>query len=395
MKDIFEGNAKELIYGYLETTNITYTFLNINNIQAKRYYPGNRHPNNIYMVLDCFALRKVGDSANLGTVTHILPDVNYFPSIPKDEPLFDTLNYFEYKGIRFCRYITPFAEEECFDVVVARSTQIEELVRTVLADSKAKTDAELNYPIIHSQFDEVKKHTIDFLLDEHFRQYCETKFIKHKRGLIFEGLPGGGKSTCLKWLKKEAEKANIKFRIFDGPQDFAENKDEYANDDKKIFVFEDFDAFIQERKVGEDAQNPNTLLSMILNTIDGINETNNTITVFTTNLIRSFDSAMIRPGRIDKVFSFELPSNKDIKDFYNAYLKDAELVETTYSATLELKDGINISYAILKGICDDIHIQSYYSDGSLSEFQIMDIVKEKLQSSAKGKTPKKLEDYLL
>jgi len=368
MKNIFTGNAEFLIKGYLETEYITFTFLNITNISPSRK---GINTSDKYKEDGC----------------RVIPDINYFNSIPKEEDqLYDTITYYEYKGYKFVRYITPFYEKECYDIICIPTSYAEKLIRLINEDSKKKTEAVIDYPIIHSHFEEVKKHTIDFLTDEHFRDFCKTKFIKYKRGLIFEGKPGGGKSTCLKWLGKEAEKAEIKFRIFSSVDDFMDSTSEYMNDDKKIFIFEDFDAFIQERKLDSEHQQPNTILSTILNTIDGIKESNNTITIFTTNMVQSFDSAMIRPGRIDKVFSFDLPNDKDITDFIEVYLKDHrdKYYVTTY--LIDKKKSYDITFAILKGICDDIHIFSYFSDEELTKKDIDNIIKEKLKGASKGKT---------
>mgnify|MGYP000557270297 CR=1 FL=1 len=49
--------------------------------------------------------------------------------------------------------------------------------------------------------------------------------------------------------------------------------------------------------------------------LDILDEINNVVSIFTTNRIRIFDSAFIRPGRIDKVYTYNLPDKKHGKNF--------------------------------------------------------------------------------
>jgi len=171
-----------------------------------------------------------------------------------------------------------------------------------------------------------------------------------------------------------------------------EERGEYYRKDKKhIFVFEDFDALLRER---EDTNNsPNTILGTVLNTLDGIDEVSDVVSIFTTNQVQLFDSAFIRPGRIDKVMSFSDPTKEQMHTFLGAYIPEYTEFFKDMEAELYEKVG-KVSYAILKGICDDINIHQF-NKGSLNKIEVIKIVQEKITGANKGTETKDTKSYIL
>ena len=113
---------------------------------------------------------------------------------------------------------------------------------------------------------------------------------------------------------------------------------------KKIIVFEEFDTYLQERDVGtigNDRMESNQVLGSLLQTLDGIEEVSNVVFIFTTNFPQSFDSAIMRPGRIDKVVNFPLPSEESQRKFLGKYLEEySEVVRSFVVDHLKNKVGM-------------------------------------------------------
>ena len=248
-----------------------------------------------------------------------------------------------------------------------------------------------DFPIVGLDFDDIKKNTVDFLLNDSFREYCKEHYIKLKRGIVLEGRPGTGKTLTIQWIKNIAINNNIEFHSFKNVDDFIKNQDDYYDDNKKIFVFEDFDTLLRERK--DTDYSPNVVLGMILNTLEGVNEINNVVSIFTTNEVEVFDSAFIRPGRIDKVYSYKLPDRKVYTEFFEAYIP-AEKEFHEHMEEVLAYSNTDVSFAILKGIVDDVNIFKF-SGEELTKEKIDVIIKEKLTNANKKKTVKDNKDYIL
>lgn len=281
---------------------------------------------------------------------------------------------------KFVKIVTPFTHARSYDFVIVKTEEAEEVLK-LLDESKRVKNFKLNdIPIIGIDFSELKKHTVDFLLNEEFRSFCNKHFIPLKRAIILEGKPGCGKTLSLKYLKSIAIKNDINFRIFDGVEDFQKNKDEFYEEGKHIFVFEDFDAALLDRK--ETNETPNQILSKVLNVLDGVNEINDVVSIFTTNHIQKFDDAFLRPGRIEKVITYSLPDEANKRKFIEAYLPDDAQFHEHIVTFLEGASA-NVSYAMLKGICDDINI--YRFNGVTINKELVDrVLNEKLKGSNKG-----------
>lgn len=157
--------------------------------------------------------------------------------------------------------------------------------------------------------------------------------IPNKLGLFLIGEPGCGKSSLIYAIAAETKKHIISINL----QDFT-NKSfliTMASIDNKIVVFDDIDAhaFTHKRNlIGVEKKNNNVdilehilsskksddksdilfgdfrkemTLDVLLEVLDGYNYLNNCIVVITSNNPEKLDSAITRPGRIDRVITFK------------------------------------------------------------------------------------------
>lgn len=266
----------------------------------------------------------------------------------------------------FIKIITPFTRKRSYDFIISKNNEMEGILKELHIRSEKANFKSSDIPIIGIDFKELKSNTIDFLLNEEFRIFCRSKKIQLKRGLVLESLPGLGKTLSLRWLKEQALKNKISFTSFKSPKDFFNHREDYFDSNKKIFVFEDFDALLRERD--ETDNSPNTVLSSILNVLEGIDIIQDVVSIFTTNKVDLFDTAFLRPGRIDKIITYKAPNEKNMKDFFNAYIPEQSMF---FDKMIEFLSEVNcdISYAYLKGICDDINIYSFNAS-NISEYEM-------------------------
>ena len=304
---------------------------------------------------------------------------------------------------KFIKIITPFTRERTYDFIIAKYEELEWILKELHIRQEKANFTSINLPIIGLNFfDNLRKETIEFLLNEDFRKFCVDHRIPLKRGIMLEGFPGTGKTLSLKWLKEQALKNKIEFHVFKSPKEFADERERYYSAEKKIFVFEDFDAVLLERKKTGDT--PNSILANLLNTLEGIDEIKDVVSIFTTNHIHTFDSALLRPGRIDRILTYNLPTEEQRIEFLNAYLQEfVEEDKNFIFASLRDKQT-NISFAILKGICDDVNIYNFNKKFVVPEGQertnfvfklYKEIIETKLAGANKGEKTEDTKKYVL
>jgi len=300
----------------------------------------------------------------------------------------------------FLKIITPFTRERTYDFLVAKANELEGILRELNIRQEKANFTSVHIPIIGNYHKILMKESIEFLLNDKFREFCIEHRIPLKRGIILEGMPGTGKTLSLRWLKEQALKNKIEFVSFKSPREFIDDKERYFQAGKKIFVFEDFDAMLLDRKKTENT--PNNVLSLLLNTLEGIDEIKDVVSIFTTNHIEGFDTAFVRPGRIDKVIRYTLPTEGERMEFLDVYLpeftQDQKKFMLSYLRSNEYLRGdskdkdVGLSFAMLKGICDDINIFKFNNQLDLTngnfEGTLKKIMDEKLSGASKLDKPR-------
>jgi chaperone BCS1 len=138
--------------------------------------------------------------------------------------------------------------------------------------------------------------------------------ITHKRGYLFEGLPGSGKSsmanaiaTYLGWNLYAFNKTDIKPGTLSSA--FSEIKS------RSVVLLEDIDTYKINRKSDKESADTGDWL----NWLDGINTPNDTIFVLTTNYVENLDSALIRPGRVDFSMHFDFATEYQIRESFKRF----------------------------------------------------------------------------
>lgn len=326
-----------------------------------------------------------------------------------DNPIFSEINRCMMKlrdgrVVKLLKVITPLLQGATYDFIVAPTEYIKEIMYTVKSVKDYKINTSIHAPLIDLPLEEIKRDVLDFLDNEEFSKFCEKYNIKKKRGIIFTGEPGVGKTLLLSWLKFQAIQRKIEFVAYKSPKEYLDSDIDYNDNTKKIIVFEEFDTYMQEREQGDENNKrieSNQIMGSLLQLLDGIEEVSNVVFIFTTNHVRTFDSAIIRPGRIDKVMKFNLPTKESQERFLDAYVPDYS--DDTKSHIIEFlsNKSVTVSYAMLKSIVDNIRITEFWkaqnndTNVKCSFKEISDIISTVISSANKGKKTKQVSEEVL
>lgn len=126
--------------------------------------------------------------------------------------------------------------------------------------------------------------------------------IPYKRIFLLEGVPGSGKTSFIFAI---ASMFNMDIGIINFNPDIDDSV--FMNaithlPDNHILLMEDIDAlFVERQSVNKSA----VTFTGILNALDGVARKNKLLCFITTNYLKNLDSALIRPGRVDKVLKFD------------------------------------------------------------------------------------------
>lgn len=179
--------------------------------------------------------------------------------------------------------------------------------------------------------DPVLKQEIDENIINFFnkRKFYDKNNIPQKRGVIFSGDPGCGKSLSINAISNELA-GKITFicvsaksapyvdsiaAIYDFARDLAPS----------IIVFEDLDLFGGDRAKGEFSPQ----IGELLNQMDGLVENKQIVTIATTNHPERLDTALKdRPSRFDRQLKFFAPTPELIIELFNKYLSGHDCDES-------------------------------------------------------------------
>lgn len=152
-------------------------------------------------------------------------------------------------------------------------------------------------------------------------EWYNKRGIPYKRGYIFYGEPGNGKTATVQAIAREFKK-DVYYMSLNSLEDDAGLLRLFSSiRGASIVVLEDVDAYFEGRKNNKEN---GISFSALLNCLDGAFSKSGIMLFMTTNHIDKLDPALIRPGRVDVKMEISNPEKEHIME----YLKNFYEVET-------------------------------------------------------------------
>ena len=250
------------------------------------------------------------------------------------------------------------------DWIVASSQEVAE--RFVL-DIARKTNAPNQSILVFSNgrwsrsrslFNEIQKSSLDDLvlpggmketIGSEFKQFLESEDqykqlgISWRRGALFTGPPGNGKTHCVKALVRELGVPVLYVQSLSHNHYTSEQLWQMVFDRARklrpcVLVLEDLDSLVDD-----------TNRSFFLNQLDGFEENHGLIVLATTNHPERIDVAIVdRPSRFDRKYQFGLPADTERQTFLESWQRklaqetgwEKDEVSTVVAAT----EGFSFAY---------------------------------------------------
>jgi len=263
------------------------------------------------------------------------------------------------------------------------------------------------------------KKRVEFFINN--KRWYEEKGVPYTLGLLLHGVPGAGKTSCIKSIAKDTNRHVLNIRLSENTTvnqlnalfycsqvqvlQNGENKFYDIPIDKRIIVLEDVDCLtdvVLSREAAEEVkalqgknieknqdsnksndfdpyerrslptggisgENQKLNLSILLNILDGVLEQPGRILIMTSNHPEKLDKALVRPGRIDVIVKFDYCKRHEVVEIIEAFTgkkvslqlinKIADAMYTPAEVTRVIFENIESIVDIIKNLSGDDKIQ--------------------------------------
>ena len=159
--------------------------------------------------------------------------------------------------------------------------------------------------------------------------------IKPPRGILLYGPPGTGKTLLAKAVANESEANFIQVK---GPSLLSMWVGKSEEGVRKIFerarqvspciiFFDEIDSLAGKRGLEQGTKVTERVLNQILSEMDGIEDLSNVIVIGATNRPDMLDSALLRPGRFDRILLVGSPSKEGREKIFQIHTKNMPLAK--------------------------------------------------------------------
>lgn len=169
--------------------------------------------------------------------------------------------------------------------------------------------------------------------------------VTFKKGILFYGVPGTGKSSIITALAKHY---GMNLYIIDPENDLDDISNIRTN---SIILFEDIDRYFKPVRNVKDSHDiidyePTFKFEKFLNVLDGVSSPNKSIIILTANNKEVIPEVMLRAGRIDEQFEFKYCTYEQIVEYTNLFYENCA-EEVSHTIAMKLKD-VNVTISKLQ-----------------------------------------------
>ena len=252
-------------------------------------------------------------------------------------------------------------------------------------------------------YDKIKEELEQVLDIIRNRKKYEKFNVRIPRGLIFEGPPGNGKTLLAKGFCGEA---NMSFIPVSGSE-FSEKyvgvgaqrvRDLFkmaTNNAPCIIFIDEMDALARKR--GNDMVNSNSekdqTLNQLLIAMDGFSNEEDIFVIGSTNRLDLLDSALLRPGRMDKKVYIGSPDSATRKEILNIHLKGKPLDKLVHvDSIVEMTGGY--SGAQIENLLNEAMLYVLRNDRELIEWSDLEYINNRILAGWQDKESKFSEEMI-
>jgi hypothetical protein len=259
--------------------------------------------------------------------------------------------------IRFARCVSENSDNQPHHLadffVVSRADYLP-LFRAALRLRRSSAASDPPPVLPDAQLDTLRQNTVGYLRRDNLKRIRELGG-RPRRGLLFSGPPGNGKTSACRWLWQECHRLRLEYKSVT-PDAYraarascnpvAAVKELFEVSRSGIVFFDDMDIALRDRALSPETDDQ----AVFLGAMDGIEAREGVVYVFTTNCpIDLIDPAFKRPGRIDLVMQFDPPTpdlrrrlierwHTDIRDEIELDRVVAETAGMSFAEIEELKN---------------------------------------------------------
>ncbi len=170
------------------------------------------------------------------------------------------------------------------------------------------------------------------------------------RGILLHGPSGTGKTLMAKAVATESEANFISVR---GPELLSKWVGESERGIREIFrrarqaspcviFFDEIDSIAPIRGVGGETAVTERVVSQLLTELDGIESLHGVVVLAATNRADMIDTALLRPGRFDKIILVPLPDKEGMKKIFAINTKEIPVIRESMINGIKNPDFVDI-----------------------------------------------------